>query len=128
MKFVQALPPALPPDQRATLQQMHKHGPTHRVRQRAQAILLSARGYKIDQLARIFACDRDTISQWLDLFSTQGLAALSDVPKSGRLPRLDTAAQRVVQQEAAQQHPTPHLKATLLARLKKRAERQLGHG
>lgn len=114
MKFIQSLTP----DQRATLQQMHKQGPTHRVRQRAQAILLSARGYKIDQLADLFECDRDTISQWLDLFSTQGLAALSDAPKSGRPPKLDTAAQQVVQQAA--QHPTPNLKATLLATLKKR--------
>ena len=151
MKFIHSLTP----DQRATLSTGNvingqrcsrctstgrRNGPTHRVRQRAQAILLSARGYKIDQLADIFECDRDTISQWLDLFCTQGLH--SGFSRSERRAQvgtpahvrchvrcLDAAAQQVVQQAAQQaaQHPTPNLKATVLATLKKRAVPELGH-
>ena len=104
-------------EQSAALQQLHQNGPTHRQRQRAHAVLLSARGYKLDQLADIFACDRDTVSQWLNLFHRQGIAALADAAKPGRPPKLDAAAQHLVRQ--AVQHPTPNLKATLLATLKK---------
>lgn len=113
MKFIQPLPP----EQKCALQQLHKSGKTHRERQRAQAILLSARGYKIDQLAELFECDRDTISQWLDAFSNGGVAALCDAPRPGRPLKLDAAALEVVR--ASLEHPTPNLKATLLDTLKK---------
>lgn len=62
MKFV---PPLTAADQQA-LEQHYRQGTTHKQRQRAQAVLLSARGYSLDQLADILSADRDTISRWLD--------------------------------------------------------------
>ena len=38
---------------RSALEVVHRQGATHRERQRAQAILLSSRGYGLDQLADI---------------------------------------------------------------------------
>jgi len=46
MKFVQPIPEAV----RITLQEMHRKHPTFRCRQRAQAILLGARGFTLEAL------------------------------------------------------------------------------
>lgn len=115
MKFVQPLSN----HQTVALQDVYKNGRRHRERQRAQALLLSAKGYKLEQLAEIFGCDRDTISQWIDGFHHHGIAGLFDAPKSGRPRKLDAAAQDLVGR--AVQQPTPNLKATLLHTLKKKA-------
>lgn len=61
MKFV----PPLTNSDKIALETLHHDGKTHRVRQRAQAVLLSARAYSIAQIADILCADRDTISGWL---------------------------------------------------------------
>lgn len=77
--------------ERQTLQQAHKSAPSHRQRVRAHALLPSAKGYALDQLADIFEADRDTISRWLDDWQEHGLAGLQDAPRPGR-PRLLTCS------------------------------------
>ena len=62
MRFV----PALSEEEAAELRRLHREGSTHRLRQRAQAILLSARGWRVDVLADLCESDRDTVSRWLD--------------------------------------------------------------
>ena len=115
MKFVQPLTQT----ETQALQQLHKTGPTHRERQRAHALLLSAKGYTLDQLADIFDLDRDTLSQWMDVFQAQGVSALSDAPKSGRPRKIDQDTQKSLVQTVREQ-PSPQLKSTLLETLKKR--------
>lgn len=58
--------------------------PVFRVRQRAHAIVLSAKGYRIDQLVDIFEVDRDTITRWLDRWDEDHFDGLQDAPRSGR--------------------------------------------
>ncbi len=58
--------------------------PVFRVRQRAHAILLSAKAYRIDQLIDIFEVDRDTITRWLDRWDEDRFEGLEDAPRSGR--------------------------------------------
>ena len=99
------------------LQKLHKQSPTHRVRQRAHALLLSARGYSIEQLADIFTVDRDTVSQWIDQFAARGLEGLEDSPKSGR-PATLTAAEQQALLSAVEDDPRRISDA--LAELKKR--------
>jgi transposase len=106
---------------RAGLRQAHKSAPTHRERQRAHAILLSAKGYCLDELADIFEADRDTISGWLDDWHEQGIAGLCDAPKPGRPRKLNDRAHSLIVQSL--QTPTPHLKPLLQERLKKGALR-----
>jgi len=105
----------------AALRQVHKSAPTHRERQRAHAVLLSAKGYRLDQLSDIFEADRDTISGWLDDWQEQGVAGLSDAPKPGRPGKLNPTAHSLIVQ--ALQTPTPNLKPLLQERLKKGALR-----
>jgi transposase len=66
------------------LQEIYKTDTRWRTRQRAQAILLSARGYSVDQLAALFEIDRDRISQWLDWWDEADYGGLSDDPRTGR--------------------------------------------
>ena len=83
MKFVQPIPEAV----RITLQEMHMKHPTFRCRQRAQAILLSARGFTLDELWSILDVRRDAISGWVDRWESEGLLGLYDRPRAGRPTR-----------------------------------------
>lgn len=55
---------------------------------RCRAMMLSHKGYTINELADIFEVDRDTISSWFDRYESQGIKGLSDAPKSGRPSKL----------------------------------------
>lgn len=112
MKFVQ-----LTEEQVVSLRALHKNGQSHRERQRAQAVLLNARGMSLDQLAFVFECDRDTVSGWLDDWQSGDVTALADGARSGRPLSLDEAAQSQVLQAVSS--PTPNLKAVVLDELKK---------
>jgi transposase len=120
MKFVSALPQ----EQRTALEQLHLNGATARQRQRAHAVLLSADGYPIEQLAGILRADRDTISAWLDAWQKKGLDALTDAPKSGRPRKIDLVLEAELLDLLA--HPTPALKAAVQAHIKKKADTSPG--
>ncbi len=70
--------------QEQRLREIHKNDPAHRTRMRAQAVLLSARGYSLDQLADIYQQDRDRVTLWLDWWDEYEYEGLADDPKSGR--------------------------------------------
>lgn len=120
MKFVSSLTDA----DRAALEQLNHDGATYRQRQRAHAVLLSANGYSLDQLADILRSDRDTVSSWLDGWQERGLEALSDAPKPGRRRKIDAALEQDLLDILA--HPTPNLKAAIQADLKKKVDRSPG--
>jgi transposase len=80
MKFVKTLSDEVQ-------QELHKIYQQHtgfRNRQRAHAILLSLRGYTLNQIQDILQADRDSISVWIDRFNADGIAGLDDLPRSGR--------------------------------------------
>lgn len=98
MKFASELPA----EQQQELQRLVKTSANHRVRQRAHAILLSARGYAIEDLADIFSVRRNTISEWLNLWQGQGAESLAieslleDAPRSGRPSSLSNDAEQAI--------------------------------
>lgn len=82
-----------------------KISPDHRVCQRAQAILLSTRGCTIEALADIISVHRNTISEWLDLWQTEGVSGtradeladiLKDAPRSGRPSSLTAEEEQIL--------------------------------
>jgi transposase len=85
MKFAQPIPEEV----RVTLTEMYMNHPTFRCRQRAQAILLSVRGFTIEALWSILDVRRDAISGWIDRWEEEGLLGLYDRPRAGR-PRIYT--------------------------------------
>lgn len=113
MKFIDPLSDA----DRTALEQVHREGPAHRQRQRAQAVLLSSRGYTLEQLADLFQVRRDTVSGWLGAWQGRGLAGLQDAPKSGRTPKIDAAIKAHLREML--EDPSPNLKALVLDDLKK---------
>ena len=64
----------LDPQTETRLKQIQRTSLIFRTRQRAHAILLSAKGYRIDQLVEIFFVDRDRwLDRW-DLVQFQGVS------------------------------------------------------
>jgi transposase len=116
MKIVSTLTSA---DQQQ-LESLMKSSPTHRVRQRAHAIILRARGYSIDRLADIFSVHRNTISEWIDAWTNDRFDGLSDAPKPGRPHALSAAEQEDVLEAVAN---NPQRISEALAALKKRRAR-----
>ncbi len=110
--------PALSDTDKAVLEQTYRQGKSHRERQRAQAVLLSSRGYSLDQLSDILSADRDTISRWLDSWQQQGRSALTDAPRSGRPPKMDAAVEEALREILEQ--PSANLKAAVQAELQKK--------
>jgi transposase len=80
--------------QRQRLKEIQRTDANWRTRSRAHAVLLSEKGFALDQLATIFELDRDTISQWLDWWEQAQFAGLADDPRSGRPPILATAPKK----------------------------------
>jgi transposase len=58
-----------------------------RGRDRAHALILSNKGYSIEQLSAIFEVRRATIGEWFDKWEKLGPIGLGDARKSGR-PRV----------------------------------------
>lgn len=117
--------PSLSESDQAALEQMHLNGKTARQRQRAHAVLLSASGYKLFQLADILRADRDTVSGWLDAWQKQGLDGLADAPKSGRRRKIDGGLEAVLR-DILIENPSPNMKAMLQAELKKKTNKSPG--
>lgn len=83
-KFVEPLTD----EQRQRLKEIHKTDASWRTRMRAHAILLSEKGFDLNQIATIFDADRDAVSQWLDWWAEFEFEGLADDPRSGRPPIL----------------------------------------
>jgi transposase len=120
MKFVSALSDA----QRASLEHVHRYGSAHRLRQRAQAVLLSAKGFTLEQLAAMCEVHPETVSGWLNQWQERGLDGLADAPKPGRRRKIDAALEAELLDLL--HHPTPDLKAVVQAHLKKKTDTSAG--
>jgi|LakMenEpi03Aug12_release.lakeMendotaPanAssembly.Ray.scaffolds.fasta_scaffold576628_1 transposase len=114
MKFVTPLNEAT----RKQLEAINHDDTSFQRRRRAQAILLNNRGYKIDSLAAIFACDRDTVSAWLTQWEEHAFDGLNDAPRSGR-PRKTTSKQDRQIVRSVERHPQQIKQAAAALKKKK---------
>jgi transposase len=71
-----------------------------RVSQRAHMVLLSARGYTVQQLADIFEVGEDVVRTWLHRYQRAGPAGLNDRSRPGRPPR-DRLARHIIDAQAS---------------------------
>jgi transposase len=75
------------PSERARLKKMaYGHRTEHRLRMRAQVVLLAARGRANARIARETGLNLDTVRTWRGRFAEHGLPALTDRKRSGRPP------------------------------------------
>ena len=69
-----------------TLREAVRHGFYPYLRERAQAVLLSSRGYSMQQIADILEVQYQTISHWIDDWDDYGLRGLYKRHDGGRKP------------------------------------------
>lgn len=80
----------LTPDQETELTYLVRQSPSHRVRQRSQALLWSHQGKKRPQIAELFQVKVDTVTAWFRRWQTNPTADhLADAPRSGRRPKVN---------------------------------------
>ena len=89
-------------DERKVLRGLRRRA-VGRVAERAQMVLLSARGYTVPQIAEIFEVGEDTVRTWLHRYQERGPDGLADCPRPGRRPK-DRLARQIVD---AQMHNSP---------------------
>lgn len=70
-----------------TLNELFKNHPAHQTRIRGHMILLSAEHFTIEEIARIYQVQRETVSGCFNNWESKGIVGLFDNPKSGR-PRI----------------------------------------
>ncbi len=81
-------------DQAVELKEKMLGSDDYREISRCRAMMLSHKGYTINDLADIFDVDRDTITNWFDRYEAQGISGLKDLPRSGRTPKLDDSQKK----------------------------------
>ena len=67
-------------EQRDALEQVRRRA-VGRVSQRVHMVLLSARGYAVEQVAAIFGVGEDVVRKWLRRYERQGPRGLDDRPR-----------------------------------------------
>lgn len=77
------------------------------LRQRAQIVLLARGGFGPTRITDTLGCSKQTVITWRDRYRAQGLAGLTDAPRSGRPPAVDPDL--VISR--TRQPPPPHLGA-----------------
>jgi len=85
--------------QRQALEQVRRRA-VGRVSQRAHMVLLSARGYTVEQIAEIFGVGEDVIRKWLRPYEREGPPGLDDRPRPGRPPK-ERLARHIVDAQAS---------------------------
>jgi transposase len=63
-------------------------------------VLLSARGYTVEQIAEIFGVGEDVVRKWLHRYEWEGPLGLDDRPRPGR-PPTDRLARQIVDAQAS---------------------------
>lgn len=88
-----------------------------RVRIRAQAVLLSSKGYSIDEISYLLDIYRNTVSSWIGNWEKNGVGSLSDKSRSGAPSKLTESEIEIVK-EIINEHP--HSPKTILAKTAER--------
>ncbi len=71
-------------EEKLTLEEMKKNHPCYLSRKRANAILLSNNGLKLQQICKALGVCRQTVAIWIRSWSAYGLCGLFDKPRTGR--------------------------------------------
>lgn len=101
-------------EDRLTLENIHRHHPSHAPRIRAHAILLSDAGFTLNEISATFDVCRQTVAIWLKNWDAGGPGALLDKPRSGRPSKLSKDIKQAV---IGLIHEAPRSLKTVLAQL-----------
>ena len=109
-------------EQATELKAIFNNSAKPRTRHRAHAILLSSDGFSVDEIAKIYGVDRDTVSGWINKWEQFGLEGLKDQPRSGN-PGILTQSEKQLVIELCQETPRsiPSIIASLFEQTEKYA-------
>jgi transposase len=77
----------LSPEQEAQLRHCYRHTQDADLRTRCQMILFSAQGRSTPEIAALTFFGEDAVLYWIERYQTEGIAGLSERPRSGRPPK-----------------------------------------
>lgn len=94
-------------EERTTLKEGSRNGKKPHFRDRCKSILMSADGYKVSEIARLFKVRTRTIYTWFNRWEQFGISGLMILPGRGIKAPLDNADQQQVEQirEAIKANP-----------------------
>jgi transposase len=78
------------------LELLIKNSEKARVRQRAQAIMLSSKKFSIDEIAKISGVGRNSISSWISRWEKLGFEGLADNSRPGGPPKLNDSEKELL--------------------------------
>jgi len=85
----------------------HRQGKSYQYRNRCQAILLSASGYSVQQLASLFQVKDLSIYKWMNGYEAKGIDGLLNQKGKGRKPLLkleNVTHRQVVDEQISQEN------------------------
>lgn len=85
-------------EEKLTLRELMRNGKTPGKRMRAHAILLSAEGKSINEIATIYPVHRVSVASWISDWEQSGIVGLLDKERSGRPHKLTEEEQARVKQ------------------------------
>ena len=117
----------------ALLKRFYMMSKKHETRQKAQCILLSNKGFSINQLIQFFDVHLNTIYNWLDGWDNEGLLSLYHKKGQGRKPLLESVKEQEIKDliienpkqlkkvisQIAEKHKVKISKSTLIRYIKK---------
>lgn len=101
-------------EEQRQLEGLWRTGCSHHVRERAHAVLRSAKAYTLDQIADVLEVERAAVARTLDRWERGGVAALEEGHRPGRRPKVDAAL--AVEGLASAAEPPASLRRTLAKR------------
>jgi transposase len=81
----------------ATLEAMRTYHPLPTARVRAHALILSNKGYQVQEIADIHEVCRQSVSSWIRNWESEGLCGLVDKPRSGRPKEIEIDEQGLIE-------------------------------
>lgn len=84
-------------EEEQTLNEGFKHHPKFHVRKRFHTMLLSARGWKVKNIASLYKTRTRTIYTWMDRWEKEGVCGLYIKAGRGLKPTLDQSVEEVVE-------------------------------
>jgi len=87
---------------------------SERVRMRAHSIILSSKGFGIDDISYIYDLYRDSVSSWIDAWEKNGIEGLYDLSRCGAPPKLTESETETVKKMIEE---TPNSPKTVLAKI-----------
>lgn len=79
---------------KANLEEAVRRSKNFRVRLRSQALLWSSQGKDRATISELLNVRLDTVSDWFNRWTTNSIASLTDLPKSGRPSILSTVEKK----------------------------------